>query len=94
MPFDKLYWFRIGFGVVAGVLADVVSGLDTANALWNGMTVGIAFYLLTYYAARYVLYRGLGKEHFSKMYTTGVGSFIMAFLFTWILLFTYFLYSG
>lgn len=88
MPFDKLYWLRIGFGAVAGALADWISGLDTPNALWNGITVALGFYLASYYLARYVLYRKLGREYFGKFYTTGIGGFVMVFIFTWIALFT------
>ncbi len=88
MLFDKLYWIRIGFGAIAGVLADWVSGLDTSQALWNGLTVAIGFYLASYYIARYALYRRTGKEYFSKFYTTAIGGYVMVFLFTWILLFT------
>jgi uncharacterized membrane protein YeaQ/YmgE (transglycosylase-associated protein family) len=88
VPFDKLYWIRIGFGAIAGILADWVSGLDASNALWNGITVGLGFYLASYYLARYGVYRKSDGGNFSKFYTTGIGGFIMVFLFTWILLFT------
>lgn len=88
MLFDKLYWLRIGFGAIAGVLADLISILDMTNAFWNGVTVAIGLYLASYYIARYVMYKKTGKEYFSKFYTTGIGGFIMVFLFTWILLFT------
>ncbi len=88
MPFDKLYWLRIGSGALAGALAYYVSSLDMGNALYNGITVAIGIFLVTYYLARYGLYRKLGKEYFTKFYTTGIGGYIMVFLFTWILLFT------
>ena len=88
MLFDKLYWLRIGLGALAGVLADWVSVLDAPNALWNGVTVALGCYLVSYYVARYAIYRKTDKKYFSKFYTTGIGGFIMVFLFTWIILFT------
>jgi hypothetical protein len=75
-------------GAVAGVFAAWVSGLDAANAFWNGITIGLALYVVSFYLARYAFYRRLGKEYFNKIYTTGIGGFVMIFLFTWILLFT------
>ena len=75
-------------GFFAGVLADYVSGLDTPDAFWNGVTVAIALYLASYYLSRYALYRRIDRENFSKLYTTGIGGFIMLFVFTWVLLFT------
>ena len=92
--FDKLYWFRIGLAFVAGILAFYVSRLDLVDSLWNGITVGLGFYLISYYVARYGFYRKLGKEYFGKFYTTGIGGFAMVFLFTWILSFTLAHYSA
>ena len=75
-------------GLAAGLLAYYVSILDAVDSLWNGVTVGLGFYLISYYAARYGLYRKLGKEYFSKYYTIGIGGYALVFLFTWILSFT------
>ena len=85
-PFDKLYWLRVGFGVVAGLLANLLFSptLDYAD----GILVGVIVYLVSYYVARYGWYRSLERKDIGKIYTTGVGIFAMVFLFTWILLFT------
>ena len=84
--FDKLYWLRIGLGVVSGYLANWVFSptLDYVD----GILLAVIIYLGSYYFARYVWYRSLNRENFSKLYTTGIGGFIMLFLLTWILLFT------
>jgi len=83
-PFDKLYWLRIGLGVVAGILAEFITGSD----YFNGISIGVLIYLISYYAARYAWYRGLDRQFFGKLYTTGLGGYFGLFLFTWILLFT------
>jgi hypothetical protein len=90
--FAKLYWMRIGTGVLAGVLAFVFFSQTPVNFddTSNGILLGVIVYLLTYYAARYVWFRRVSTEYFSKLYTTGIGGYIMLFIFTWILLFTAF----
>jgi len=82
--FDKLYWSRLGFAVVAGMLAEVLAGTDWTS----GVSIGILFYLVSYYVARFTWYKGLGREGQGKVYSTAIGGFAMIFLFTWMLLFT------
>jgi len=83
-PFDKLYWLRIGLGVVAGLLTYTIVGADYIN----GISVGILVYLVSFYAVRYTWYKGLSRQFQGKIYTTGLGGYVGLFLFTWILLFT------
>lgn len=85
-PFDKLYWLRVGFGALAGFLANWLFS-PTLDYI-DGILVGLIVYLLSYYVARYGWYRSLERKDMGKLYTTGVGIFVMIFLFTWILLFT------
>ncbi|MBI3859290.1 MAG: hypothetical protein HY296_03490 [Thaumarchaeota archaeon] len=82
--FDKLYWIRVGFGVLAGVLANVFFVGDFTV----GFDIGLGLYLLTFVLARYRLYRGLAKEDIRKLYTTGLLIYMGVFLVTWILIFT------
>jgi hypothetical protein len=85
MPsFDKLYWFRLGLAALAGFVAEELVGSDYVS----GISIGIIFYLVSYYLARLIWYRGLSRERQGKVYTTGIGGFVMIFLFTWILFFT------
>jgi hypothetical protein len=44
-PFDKLYWLRVGLGIVAGFLAWVIPGTDYIN----GFSLAILVYLISYY---------------------------------------------
>ncbi|HYB45525.1 MAG TPA: hypothetical protein VEC92_03275 [Nitrososphaerales archaeon] len=86
-PFDKLYWLRIVCGVAAGFFSEYIWKLPGAD--WTfGITVCVGIYLLSYYAARYIWYRKLEPTKLSKIYTTGIGSYVMLFIFTWILLAT------
>lgn len=73
--------------MVAGVLTQVLQ--ETAGTDWTiGLTIGIGMYLLTYYVALFTWYRGISREQQGKVYTTGVGGYVITFLFTWMLLFT------
>ncbi|MGD0319246.1 MAG: hypothetical protein ABSB56_06095 [Nitrososphaerales archaeon] len=85
LPFDKLYWLRIGLGVLGGLAADRVFA---PGDYVDGLLIGVIFYLASYYVARYVWFKDLARENLSKIYSTGIGSYVLAFLFTWILLFT------
>jgi len=86
-PFDKLYWLRIACGIGAGVLAEYVWTIPVVG--WaNAAAVGVLVYLVTFYGARYGWYRKLEPSKLGKVYTTGVGSYVMLFIFTWILLAT------
>ncbi len=84
MPFDKLYWLRIGLGALAGLAADLVFGVDYAN----GILIGVILYLASYYVARYFWFKKLERAYLGKIYSTGIGGYATIFLFTWILLFT------
>ena len=75
---------RIGLGVLGGLTAYRVFGLDYLD----GLLVGVIFYLASYYLARYIWFRKLDKADVGKIYSTGIGGYIMVFLFTWILIFT------
>jgi len=69
---------------LAGFLAEVIVGTD----YFSGISIGILFYLISYYLARFAWYRSLPREGQGKIYTTGIGGFAMIFLFTWMLFFT------
>lgn len=87
--FGTLYWFRLGCGVAGGVASFLAfPPTPTMDAASNGMLLAVIVYLATYYVARYLFYRKIGREYVTKLYSTGIGGYIMLFLFTWILLFT------
>lgn len=75
---------RIGLGALGGLTAYGVFGNDYIN----GLLVAVIFFLASYYLARYLWFRQLDKAEVGKIYSTGIGGYIMVFLFTWILAFT------
>ena len=76
----------MAFGALAGFLANWA--FSPTLDYFDGILLAMIFYLGSYYFARYVWYRDIDRQNYSKLYTTGIGVFIMLFLFTWILLFT------
>ena len=81
---DKIYWFRVAMGFLGGTLADLFFGIDYAN----GILIALVLFLGSYYASRYLWGKSFAKEQMNKLYTTGMGTYIMLFLFSWLLLFT------
>jgi hypothetical protein len=75
---------RLGFAALGGLGAALLVGEDFTS----GISIGIAMYLVSYYVARFTWYKGSGREIQGKIYTTGIGGFVLIFLFAWILTFT------
>jgi hypothetical protein len=71
-------------GVLGGLTAFRVFESDYAS----GLLVGVIFYLASYYVARYLWFKKLARESLGKIYSTGIGGYVLTFLFTWILLST------
>jgi hypothetical protein len=80
---------RLGFGVLFGIGAEFAfSRSPTGVDLTDGVLLGVLGYLISYYVARYAWFRKLEPASARKLYTTGIGSYAMLFVFTWVLLFT------
>ena len=75
---------RLGCAALGGFAAATLVGVDFTS----GISIGIAMYLVSFYVARFTWYRGAGREVQGKIYTTGIGGFVLLFIFTWILFFT------
>jgi hypothetical protein len=85
-PFDKIYWMRASLGVITGLLAGILGflGPDIPGA-YRGAILAIAIYGITYFTGRYGIVKQLQQGEARKLITSGLGSFVMLFLFTWIL---------
>lgn len=86
-PFDKLYWLRIGFGIIGGLVSFYLQRLGGDFSLLPA-TIFMLLYLASFYIARYSWVKEIKPEDASKLFFNGLGGFIFLFLFTWILLFT------
>ena len=80
---------RIGFGALAALVAALVVNLKVGAPLMNGITVGLAVYLLTYYLLKWLFMNKVEKP--TKILTMGIGAYALTFVFCWVLFVTPFL---
>jgi hypothetical protein len=82
--FDKMFWIRAGLGVAVGAASDLIFGSDYEG----GILLAILVYIGTFYLFRGVWGAKIAPTDTRKLVTAGMPSFILLFLFFWILLFT------
>jgi len=80
---DRLFWMRIVFSVIGGIVAtfafdDIV---DVEEKRWTSIGFMIMIFIATIIIAKSWKIRIQNKK---KYVTTGIGSFIFLYLFTWI----------
>jgi hypothetical protein len=100
---DKIFWLRAALGVVAGTLAELLTGCKVMTPVpktgavcvggltpdyTTGILVAVFVYLATFYALKWTVGKKGDKEFERKLYTTGVGSYALLFIFSWVLLYT------
>lgn len=86
---NVIYILRIGFGILAALVATLVVNLKAGNPLINGITVGLAVYLITYYLLKWRFMNKVEKP--TKILTMGIGAYFLTFIFCWVLFITPFL---
>jgi len=80
---------RIGFGIIAAIVATLVVNLKVGAPIINGVTVGLAVYLVSFYLLKWLFMNKVEKP--TKILTMGVGAYALAFIFCWTLFVTPFL---
>jgi PKD repeat protein len=88
---NVIYILRIGLGILAALVATLVVNLKTGNPLINGITVGLAVYLVTYYLLKFQFANKVEKP--TKILTMGYGIYALTFIFCWVLFTTILLAS-
>jgi PKD repeat protein len=86
---NVIYLIRVGFGILAALVAALVVDLKVGNPLINGITVGLAIYLVTYYLLKWQFMNKVEKP--TKILTMGIGAYFLTFIFCWVLFITPFL---
>lgn len=80
---------RICFAILAALLASLVVNLKAGNPLINGITIGMAVYVVTFYLLRWLFMSKVEKP--TKILTMGVGAYALTFIFFWVIFVTPFL---
>jgi len=81
---DRIFWLRVGLGAASGALSDLLFYNDYPSAI----LFLVVLYLASFYLVRSLWGGKMKPEDQRKLYTSGLGSFILLFLFFWIFLFT------
>ncbi len=85
-PLSIIYWTRFLLGIVAALLSTLLTNLAQDVSLFNGMSVALLIYIVSYY-----VYKSLfaGKvEKATKIFTTGIGIYFFTWIVMWVLIFT------
>jgi len=90
-PASLVYWIRLGFGVLAGVIYNLAGfgSLGVGLGTLSMITVGIGVYSVSVFLVKNLL--GYGPEVLkgpNKHVTIGMGSYVIWMIFTTILLYT------
>lgn len=90
-------------GAVSGMLGLVTptSPIDTTS-IWQNLKENVAnpnaydalyiaifLFIGTYYLAKYTILKGISPKDKNRLITQGIGSYVMMFIFSWILFNTY-----
>ena len=75
--------------MLAGLVAALVVDLKVGNPLINGITIGLAVYLVTYYVLKWRFMNNVEKP--TKILTMGIFVYFLAFIMCWVLFVTPFL---
>ena len=83
---DKVFWIRVGLGVLAGTLSAVIGQPITieTNRVVLGFGIMIVLFIISYVIAK-GLRIPIAITEKKKLITTGYGSYFLMFIFSWIL---------
>lgn len=93
-PLEKIYWSRLGLGIVAALVSTgygVATGRISSSSFdftifFNSLALALVVYLLSYYVIKAKFITQVAKP--TKLMTTGIGMFFLAWLVFWVLLYT------
>ena len=81
---DKLFWLRVGLGVLAGTLSAIIGDPIESYRLELGFGIMIVLFIVSYVIAKGMRIPIAISEK-KKLITTGYGSYFLMFIFSWIL---------
>ncbi len=86
---DKLFWLRIAFALIGGTMATFLfEGIEhDEQHRWTSIAFMIILFLVTCFIAKGMKIN-FPKSDRKKIVTTGIGSYIFMYLFSWIMSFT------
>ena len=84
-PLNKLFWLRVGMGILAGVLsAELGYSIEETSRPFLGFGIMIVLFIISYGIAKAMRIQLPASEK-KKLIMTGIGSYFFMFIFSWIL---------
>ncbi|MDE1825972.1 MAG: Rab5-interacting family protein [Thaumarchaeota archaeon] len=86
---DKVFWLRVGLGILAGTISAIIgSTMSHAHErAYTGLGIVIVLFIISYGIAK-SLRVPLPSSDKRKLVMTGIGSYFLMFLVSWILVYT------
>jgi hypothetical protein len=84
---DKLFWLRVGLAWLAGTLSALIGNNMQSHKGFLGLGIMITLFIVSIGIAKSMKIPILPTEK-KKLITTGYGSYILMFVFSWILVTT------
>ena len=84
---DKLFWLRVGLAVLAGTLSAIIGNPMQSHKGFLGLGIMIILFIVSIGIAKSMKIPILPSDK-KKLITTGYGSYILMFIFSWILVTT------
>lgn len=86
---NKLFWLRVGMGVLAGILSAVIGSNQTlfseeSSRMVLGFGIMMLLFVISYVIAKSMRIPIAATDK-KKLITTGYGSYFLMFIFCWIL---------
>lgn len=83
---DKLFWLRVGLGVLAGSLSALIGSSQSieSSRMVLGFGIMIILFIVSYAIAKSMKIPIIPADK-KKLITTGIGSYFLMFIFCWIL---------
>ena len=83
---NVIYMMRVGFGILAALVTTFVIDINVGDPLISGVSIGIIFYIITYYILKWRFLNKVEKQ--SKIFTMGIGAYFLTFIMFWTLFVT------
>ncbi len=82
---DKVFWLRVGLGILAGAISAIIGKpMDLDSRIFIGFGTMIALFIVSYGIAKSLRVPLLPSDK-RKLIMTGIGSYFLMFIFSWIL---------
>ncbi len=87
---DKLFWLRVSLAVIGGIIATFIfDSIQGEERRWASIAFMIFIFMISIGIAKNMNLR-LPRSDRKKLVTTGIGSFVFLYLFSWITSYTIF----